>query len=188
MHGVDEVEEAEARIFVEEQNHRVKNCNRQRNVAGPIVNPEIIKPVMRPGTVWTVTKGHEHSQQYVQRNGTDGHEAGIGREIKNGHAHWRQEPSIGFETAQGALTFHRMKSGASRSADGEFSESLCLGALYSLGQPCSLPDVGNHFFVDAAIGSNWNPEIDFPKRWNIMLEADGTNERQKEIVITISDF
>ena len=65
MHRVNDVHDAKARIFVEEQSHRMKDGDAQREVSRPIVNPEIIKPVMRPGAVRAVAEGHEHSQKHV---------------------------------------------------------------------------------------------------------------------------
>ena len=59
MYGIDEVEDKEARIFVQEQNHGMEDRQSERNVAGPVVKPEIIESMIWPGAVRAVAEGHE---------------------------------------------------------------------------------------------------------------------------------
>ena len=80
--GIKQVENAKARIFVEKQNHGMNDGDTERKVSRPVVNPEIIKPVMRPGAVGAVTEGHEQSQEEVQGDGADGGEADVGGKIQ----------------------------------------------------------------------------------------------------------
>ena len=101
MDGVEEIEDAEARVGVEEQNHWMKDGSCQRNVAGPVVKPKIVEAVMRPGAVGTVTEGHQQAQEQVQGDSADSSKAYVGGEIEDGDVHGR----IGTETVQRALTF-----------------------------------------------------------------------------------
>ena len=78
MYRVDEVEDAEGRIFVQEEDGRVKDRKREDEVAGQVVKAKIIEAAVRPGAVRTVAKGHEQSQEHVQGDGADSGEADIG--------------------------------------------------------------------------------------------------------------
>jgi len=105
MDGVEKIEDAEAGIFIEEQNHRVKDSHRQRDVAGPVVKAEIVEAVMWPGAVGAVSKGHQEAKKHVQCNGADSGEASVGREIEDGDAHGRRVGSIATETVERAPKF-----------------------------------------------------------------------------------
>ena len=56
----------------------------ESNVAGPIVEAEVVESAMRPTAMRAVTKGHEHAKEQVQHDRTDGHQADIGREVRDG--------------------------------------------------------------------------------------------------------
>ena len=77
MHRVDEIEDEEARIFVKEQNQRMKNGNGEGNVPGPVVKPEIVEAMMRPRAVGAIAEGHEQSEEHVEGDGADGGEADV---------------------------------------------------------------------------------------------------------------
>ena len=108
MHRIDEIEDKEARIFVKEQNQRVKNGNGECSVPGPVVKPEIVESMMRPRAVGAVAEGHEQPEKHVEGDGADGGEAHVGGKVEDGKAHWQRGASIGVETARSALTFHEM--------------------------------------------------------------------------------
>ena len=57
---------------------------RESHVARPIVEAEVVESAMRPITMRAVPKGHEHAEQQVQHDRTDGHKADIGREVEDG--------------------------------------------------------------------------------------------------------
>lgn len=45
---------------------------------------EIIEPAMRPTTMRAVPKGHEHAEEQVQHDRSNGHKADISREVEDG--------------------------------------------------------------------------------------------------------
>jgi len=94
MDGVEEIEDAEARVLVEEQNHRMKDGSCQRNVAGPVVNAEIVEAVMRPRAEGTVAESHEQAQKHIQGDGADSGEADVRGEIQDGQAHGQHRSGI----------------------------------------------------------------------------------------------
>src|SRR5258705_3131158 len=106
MDRIDEVEDAKGGSFAEEQDHRMEDGNEQRDVAGPVVDAEIIEAVMRPGAMRAVAEGHQQAQQHGQGDGADSGEAYVSREVEDGDAHGRRGGSIGPETVEKALTFH----------------------------------------------------------------------------------
>jgi general secretion pathway protein G len=108
MDRVEEIHEAKARVFVQQQDGRMQKRNGKSDIAGPVVQAEVVEPAMWPGTMGAVAEGHEDAQERVQRDGADAHKAEVGRDIEDSYAHGRQEPSIGFETARTALTFRRV--------------------------------------------------------------------------------
>jgi hypothetical protein len=84
---VNEIEKTETRIFIKEQNCRMKDSEGERNVPGPIVKAEIIESVMWPGAVGAVAEGHEQTQEHVQGDGADSEEADVCRKIQDSYAH-----------------------------------------------------------------------------------------------------
>ena len=94
MDGVDEIRDAEAGGFVEEQYHRMEDGHRQRDVAGPVVKAEVVEAVMRPGTMGAVAEGHEQAQEHIQGDEADGGEAGVGGEVQNCQVHGHHELGI----------------------------------------------------------------------------------------------
>ena len=77
MYRVNEIEDKEARIFVKEQNHLMKNGNGEGNVPGPVVKAEIIEPMMRPRAVGAVAEGHEQAEEHVEGDGAYSGEADV---------------------------------------------------------------------------------------------------------------
>jgi ribosomal protein S28E/S33 len=90
MNRVDEVYQAKLRTFVERQNGRVQQRNRQSNVAGPVVQAEIIESAMRPRTMRAIPKRHEHPEKEIQCNCANGHKSDVGRKVEDGYAHGPQ--------------------------------------------------------------------------------------------------
>jgi len=86
---VNEVLHAKARALVQKQNGRMQQRHRKSDIAGPIVEPEIVEPMMGPGAIRAIPKRHQHPEQKVQSNDADGYEADIGRKVDDGEAHWR---------------------------------------------------------------------------------------------------
>lgn len=86
MYRVNEVEEAKAWIFVKEQNQGMKDGNGQGNVPGPVVKPEIVESVMRPGAVGAIAESHEQAEEKVEGDGADGGEADVSGEIQDSDA------------------------------------------------------------------------------------------------------
>jgi hypothetical protein len=82
--GVDEVQKAKVRVFVDEQDGGMQERNRESDVAGPIVEAEVVESAMGPGAVRAIPKGHEHSEKQVQRDRADGQEPDVGREVEDG--------------------------------------------------------------------------------------------------------
>src|SRR6266480_37995 len=107
--GIDEIHQAKARVFVQKQNGRVQERQRQGDIAGPVVQAEIVESAMRPRAVGAVAESHEHSEQEVQGNRADRNEADISGKVEDAHAHWRQRASIGVRTARNHARFHEMR-------------------------------------------------------------------------------
>ena len=72
VHGVEEIDDAEPCRFVEEQNDGMNNGERESQIAGDVVQAEIIKAAMRPLADGTVTEGHQGAEQHVEGDGSDG--------------------------------------------------------------------------------------------------------------------
>jgi len=81
IHGINKIEDVEARVFVKEQNRRMKNGNGEGNVSGPVVKAEIVESMMRPRAMGAVAEGHEQAKERVERDGADGGEADVSGEI-----------------------------------------------------------------------------------------------------------
>ena len=86
---VEKVHNAKARVFVQKQYGRMQKRHRKSDIARPIVEPEIVEPMMRPGAMRAVAKSHEHPEQKVQSNHANRYQADIGRKVEDGDAHWR---------------------------------------------------------------------------------------------------
>jgi hypothetical protein len=63
----------------------------ERNVAGPVVEAEIVEAVMRPVADGAVAEGHHDAEEHVDGDGGYCGQAEIGREIEGGHGH-RESP------------------------------------------------------------------------------------------------
>jgi len=81
MHRVNDIKNEQARIFVKEQNQRMKNGNGEGSVPRPVVKPEIVESMMRPRAMGAVAEGHEQAKERVERDGADGGEADVSGEI-----------------------------------------------------------------------------------------------------------
>lgn len=82
--GVGQVQKTKARIPVDEQDRWMQERQRESHVAGPIVEAEVVEAVMRPAAMGAVAKGHEHSEEQVQHDRANGHQADVGREVEDG--------------------------------------------------------------------------------------------------------
>ena len=80
--------------------------DRKGDIAGPVVQAEIVEPVMRPGAVGAVAEGHEHPKEEVQSNCANGDESDIGGKLEDGYVHGRFWPSMSLETARKGQMFH----------------------------------------------------------------------------------
>src|SRR5207244_13290199 len=58
--GVDEVQTAKVRVFVDEQDGGMQARNRASEVEGPIVETEVVESAMGAGTGRATQKGNEH--------------------------------------------------------------------------------------------------------------------------------
>ena len=85
--GVDDVEDAKFRGFIEKQRERMENRDDQGDVAGPAVEAEIVEAVMRPVADWAVAEGHHDSEEHVDGDGGYGGEADVCGEIEDGDVH-----------------------------------------------------------------------------------------------------
>src|SRR5690242_18381916 len=52
----EDIHHAEAWRFDEQQNQRVDDGEAERDIAGPVVQAEVIETVMRPGAFWAVAE------------------------------------------------------------------------------------------------------------------------------------
>jgi len=109
---VEKVHDAKPRVFVQKQNGRMQKRYRKSDIARPIVEPEIVEPMVRPGAMRAIPKRHQHPEQKVQSNHANGYEADIGGKVEDGYAHGQQSTRIGLETAQDALTFRGVNHGS----------------------------------------------------------------------------
>ena len=87
--GIENVKQAEAGRLVEEQDERMDDGEEKREVAGPVVQGEIIEAVMRPGADGAIAEGHHDAEEHVEGDESDGDEAEIGGKIEEGEGHWR---------------------------------------------------------------------------------------------------
>src|SRR5207244_11750284 len=58
--GVDEVQKAKVRVFVDEQDGGMQERNRESDVAGPIVEAEVVESTKGQGAMRVYTKGRDH--------------------------------------------------------------------------------------------------------------------------------
>ena len=86
---IGEVEEPVARGFDEEQDQRMNEGQEEREVAGPVVEAEVIEPTVRPRALRTVPKDHEGAEEHVESYGADCGEAEVGAQIQRRDAPWQ---------------------------------------------------------------------------------------------------
>lgn len=70
--GIEDIEDAEFRGFVEEEWERVKDGDNESDVSGPVVEAEIVEAVMRPVADGAVAEGHHDAEEDVDGDGGDG--------------------------------------------------------------------------------------------------------------------
>jgi hypothetical protein len=87
--GIEEVEDAELWGFVEEQRERVKEGDGEGDVAGPVVEAEVVEAMMGPIADGAIAKGHHHAEEHVEGDGGYGGEAEVGGEVQEGNVHLR---------------------------------------------------------------------------------------------------
>lgn len=78
VNGTNKIDDAKMRRLVEEKNNRVNDGEKKRDIAGPIVEAEIVEAAMRPGADRAVTKGHHHAEKHIDGESANGDEAEIG--------------------------------------------------------------------------------------------------------------
>ena len=71
--GIEDVEDAEFGGFVEEQREGMEERDGEGDVAGPVVEVEIIEAVMRPVADGAVAEGHHDAEEDVEGDGADGY-------------------------------------------------------------------------------------------------------------------
>src|SRR5713226_1183472 len=88
--GVEEIEDAEFRGFVEEKNDGMEDGEGEGDVAGEVVQAEIVEVAVRPLADGAVAEGHQGAEEHVERDGSYGGEADIGGEVQDGNVrgHW----------------------------------------------------------------------------------------------------
>ena len=72
MHGVEEIGDTEFWGSVEEQRQGMEEGDGERNVAGPVVEAEIVEAAMRPVAHGAVAEGHHDPEKHVDGDGADG--------------------------------------------------------------------------------------------------------------------
>ena len=72
MDGVKEIEDSELRRFIEEKNDGMKDGEGESDVAGDVVQAEIIESAMRPLADGAVAKDHERAEEHVEGDGAYG--------------------------------------------------------------------------------------------------------------------
>ena len=60
------------------------------DVAGPVVEAEIVEAAMRPVAHGAVAEGHHDPEKHVDGDGADSDEADVGGEIEEGDFHLRR--------------------------------------------------------------------------------------------------
>lgn len=96
MDGIDDIEDTKFWRLVEEQDDGVENRENQGEIAGPVVQLEIIETAMGPVAHRAVTKDHQHAEEHVDGDGADSDETEIGGEVEDGNGHretaeWRRD-------------------------------------------------------------------------------------------------
>src|SRR5436853_7923423 len=61
--GVDEVQKANARVCVDEQDGGMQERKRESGVGGPVVEAEVVESTMGPGAVRSMPNGHELAEK-----------------------------------------------------------------------------------------------------------------------------
>lgn len=90
MNGVEEIEGAEFCALVQEKHDRMENGEGKREVAGDVVQAEIVDVAMRPLAYGAVAKGHQGAEEHVDCDGAYGGEADVGGKIQNSDVHCRR--------------------------------------------------------------------------------------------------
>ena len=85
--GVEDVEDPKLGGLVEEEREGMEKRDDEGDVAGPIVEAEIVEAVMRPVADGAVAEGHHDAEEHVDGDGGDGGEADVGGEIEDGDVH-----------------------------------------------------------------------------------------------------
>jgi len=118
---IDEIDEAEVRGFVEEQHEWVRRGEEEGQIAGPVVEAEVVEAAMGPGALGAVAENHERAEEHVDRDGADGNEAEIGGEVeeRDGHGNelsiirendaWVKENALGAGAEK--FEFQELKNG-----------------------------------------------------------------------------
>jgi hypothetical protein len=78
-----EIGYAEFRGFVEEENDGMDDGEGEGNVAGDVVEAEIVEVAMRPLADGTVAEDHQRTEQHVDGYGAHGGETDIGGEVQD---------------------------------------------------------------------------------------------------------
>ena len=89
VNGVEEIDYAEFCGFVEEENDGVDDREGERDVAGNIVEAEIVEAVMRKLADRAVAENHQRAEEHVEGDGANGGQADVSGEIEKGEVHAR---------------------------------------------------------------------------------------------------
>lgn len=106
MDGIDDIEDAKFWRLVDEQNYGVENRENQGEIAGPVVQLEIIETAMRPVAHRAVTKDHQNAEEHVDGDGANCDETEIGGEVEDGDFHWFGGRAVGILPALQPRSFH----------------------------------------------------------------------------------
>lgn len=87
MDGIDDIEDAKSWRLVEEQDDGVENREKQGEIAGPVVQLEIIEAAMGPVAHRAITKDHQHAEEHVDGDSANSDETQIGGEVEDGNGH-----------------------------------------------------------------------------------------------------
>jgi len=79
--GVEDVEDAEVGGLVEEKNDGMDDDEEEGEVAGPVVEAEIVEATVGPVADGAVAEGHQGAEEDVEGDGGYGGQAEIGGEI-----------------------------------------------------------------------------------------------------------
>src|SRR4029077_19383110 len=81
-----DIDKAEFRFARREQQHDMQHRQRQRGVAGPVMDLEVVDPFVRPPLPWVVLHAHEKAEEDVARDDDDGNNADVGGKLESGHS------------------------------------------------------------------------------------------------------